>query len=119
MSPSKRQDARLAKLKAAQKESETREQWAYDNQLKIYEERDLLIRALSKVYPSHLTRNSGRKGGAGKAVVCIHTPNNGQLAWTLLGGDEQATAQFRHLEWTDNDWNGDTADERKQRLAGL
>ncbi len=119
MPPSKRSVATISKLKASQKEAETREQWAYDNQVKVYEERDLLIRALSKAYPSHLTRNSGRKGGAGKPVVCIHHPTAGNLAWTLLGGDDQALAQFRHLEWADNDWNGDTADERKQRLAGL
>ncbi len=117
--PSSSSDGRLKRLKAAAADAEERKQWAYDNQVKIYHERDLLIRALSKAYPSHLMRHKGSKAGHAKPVVCIQHPTAGQLCWTLMGGDEQARAMFRHLEWADNDWDGHTAAERNERLETL
>ena len=119
MPRSKPADPRIAKLKAAKAQAEEEKQWAFDNQAKVYEERDLLVRALSKVYPAHLMRHKGETTGNRKPVVCIVHPEVGQLCWTLLGGDEQAKAQFRHLEWTDNDWDGHKTADRYARLRSL
>lgn len=118
MPRSKADDARIAKLKAAKADADEQKQWAYDNQAKVYEERDLLVRALSKVYPAHLMRHRGTSGNR-KPVVCIEHPAVGQICWTLLGGDEQATAMFRHLEWQDNDWDGHKTADRYDRLRRL
>lgn len=117
--PSKAIETRLKRLKAAAADAEERKQWAYDNQLKIYKERDLLIRALSKAYPAHLMRHEGSKAGHAKPVVCIVHPTVGQLCWTLMGGDEQARQMFRHLEWQDNDWDGHNTDDRNERLSAI
>ncbi len=114
MPASKASNARLKALKAAKEQAETRQQWAFDNQAEIYRERDRLIRALSKAYPSHLMRHRGNSNP--KPVVCIVHPEVGQLCWTLMGGDEQAKTMFRHLEWTDNDWDGHKTADRNDRL---
>ena len=119
MAPSKASKQRLASLKAAKEQAETRQQWAYDNQLEVYKERDLLVRALSKVYPSHLMEHKGSNSGNRKPVVCIHHPEVGQMCWTLIGGDEQAKTMFRHLEWANNDWDGHKTADRYDRLAKL
>ena len=108
---------RMQQLKDAQSRSESEKEWAWGHAHEVYHERDLLVRALSKIYPSHLMRHRGKSGNH-KPVVCIDSPA-GQLCWTLLGGDEQAMAQFRHLEWTDNDWDGHKTVDRYARLAAL
>lgn len=91
-------------------------EWAWANAAEIYRERDLLVRALSKCHPSHLMRHV--RSGNPKPVVCIHTPA-GKLAWTLPEGDDYAKSHYRHLEWTDNDWDGCKTAERFERLEAL
>lgn len=118
MPPSKASNARLQALKAAAERSETEKQWAFDNQREVYHERDLLVRALSKVYPSHLMRHRGKSGNR-KPVVCINHPEVGQMCWTLIGGDDQATAMFGHLQWAENNWDGHKTADRYDRLSKL
>lgn len=91
-------------------------EWAWEHAAAVYEERDLLVRALSLLYPSHLMRHHSARNL--KPVVCIHTPA-GQLAWTLMGGDDEARARYRHLEWRDNDWDGHKTSDRIERLTAL
>ncbi len=98
-------------------------EWAWEHQAEVYLERDLLVRVLSKMYPSHLMRHVGKGSGNRKPVVCIHTPE-GQLAWTLPGAsvedaDNFARAHYRHLEWRDNDWDGHKTVDRYARLRKL
>ena len=104
-------------LKAGLARAEQREDWATSHAADLTRERDLLVRALSKIYPSHLMRHRG-KSGHHKPVVCIIAPS-GQLCWTLRDGDKQALESFRHLEWKENDWDGHTATDRLARLEAL
>ena len=90
-------------------------EWAWAHAAEVYRERDLLVCALSKVYPSHLMRHHSSRNQ--HAVVCIHTPV-GQLAWTFPD-TEWAKAHFGHLEWRENDWDGCKTKERFERLEKL
>ena len=78
-----------------------------------YRERDLLVRALSKQFPSHLSAYSNKR--TDKLVVCIHTPA-GQLAWTIPDDMHDA---YGHLEQTPNDWDKHKTAERLARLEAL
>lgn len=84
----------------------------------IYE-RNLLIAALARVWPSHLSETKKREAHRStdvnrKWVVCIHSPA-GQLAWHLT--NEEATSElFKWLEKRENDWDGHKAAEKPERL---
>jgi hypothetical protein len=98
-------------------------EWAWAHQAEVYAERDLLVIVLSKIYPSHLMRHTGKQGGNRKPVVCIHSPA-GQLCWTLPGetveaADDYARQHYRHLKWTENDWDGHKTKDRYERLAKI
>lgn len=105
---------RIDSLKAARARAEQERQYAFDNQAKVYEERDLLIGALARVYPSHLMQNSRN----GKPVLCIHTPS-GQLAWTLHTASDRLRSAIADLPVTHNDWDRAKTADRLDRLEQL
>ena len=107
---------RLAKLTEASKQAETEKEWAWGHAAEIYRERDLLVRALSKLYPSHLAPRAGHQPKGKTAwVVCIHIPGS-QLAWSLPA---HMLPLYDHLERTDNDWDRHKTAERFERLEAL
>lgn len=106
---------------------------AWDNAAEVYEERDLLVAALARVYPSHLMQSTRMDAkGERQTVICIHSPA-GQLPWTLPrrtldknAADDavQASGGTLHmaladLEITPNDWDGAKTKDRLDRLRRL
>lgn len=87
--------------------------------VEAFEERDLLVAALSQSYPSHrMTHHDVNKPvqtQSWRTVICVHTPV-GQLAWTI---PDERMADFAHLEDSANDWDGATKAERLARLRKL
>ena len=106
--------SRITHLRAARDRAELERQHAFDNQARIYEERDLLIGALARCYPSHRMRNSRN----GKETLCIHTPA-GQLAWTLHTASDRLKAAIGDIGASDNDWDKAKTAERLDRLERL
>lgn len=105
-----------AKAKAAIKDADEKRQHAWDNAAEIYRERDLLVRALSKLYPSHLAPRTGHQPKHKTAwVVCIHIPGS-QLAWSI---PSHMVKLYDHLERTANDWDRHKTAERFARLEAL
>lgn len=87
---------------------------------RAYRERDALLVAFSKVFPSHLMPDDGRPKryitGSHQWVVCIHAPV-GQLCWHIA---DEMLPQFDHLaRMEENHWDGHTTAERHLRLALL
>jgi hypothetical protein len=84
---------------------------------RAYYERNALVAALSKVYPSHLAEHPDDPSWdpAWKFLVIINTPA-GQLSWHL---HLSQVGEFAHLDYEDNDWDGHTTVEKYERLAKL
>lgn len=114
-------DKRLARLKAAKAEADERKGWAWEHAAEVYRERDLLVAALARCYPSHVMA-----AGKDRAAICIHTPA-GQLAWMFpmrSEGTVQANSGTLHdclsdLPTTPNDWDKAKAADRYARLEKL
>ena len=83
-----------------------------------YTERNQLVAALSKLYPSHLCRHDENDVDWSRDwlnIVCIHAPV-GQLTWHL---HDSQMPLFAHLQQGENHWDGHTTPEKYQRLAWL
>lgn len=83
-----------------------------------YEERNLLVSVLSRLYPSHLTKHDERDETWDRDwlnIVCIHTPE-GQATWHLKNAD---LYNFKHLKYEKNDWDGHKTNEKYARLMLL
>jgi hypothetical protein len=90
-----------------------------DSKNNAYKERDMLVCALSKLFPSHLQRHPDADKDwedDWRWIVFIQLPT-GQATWHIHDSD---------LEWFDHlsrdkhvDWDGHTTEEKYKRLAGL
>jgi hypothetical protein len=81
-----------------------------------YAERNRLVVALSKVYPSHLCRHeSGEWEDDWRNIVCVHLPT-GQATWHIHDSEIDL---FEHLPWGKNHWDGHTVEEKYARLKAL
>lgn len=84
-----------------------------------YNERNQMVAALSKLWPSHLCKHPESDEAWERdwmTIVCIHSPM-GQMTWHLH--DSQVSA-FAHLTLTDeNHWDGHDTPEKYRRLARL
>lgn len=80
-----------------------------------YRERDQLIAALSKVFPSHLARHEGPWEEDWRNIVCVHLPT-GQATWHVHDGEMPL---FAHLPEGLNHWDGHTTEEKYERLRAL
>lgn len=90
---------------------------------RAYHERNLLVAALSRIWPSHLMPLRPGKDDSENTwrwVVCIHSPE-GMLNWHLPNAE--IDVYFSHLERIgDNHWDQHTQDikwERLEKLAAL
>jgi len=82
-----------------------------------YVERNALVCALSKLWPSHMAMHPEDPAWEREwtHIVCIHAPV-GQLTWHI---HDSEVAAFAHLEMRPNDWDGHSTDEKYRRLASL
>jgi len=84
----------------------------------VYTERNALVCALSKLYPSHLADHPAWDEGWDPEwlnVVCIHGPT-GQMTWHI---HRLELDNFEHLPRHPNDWDGHTTEEKYARLKQL
>jgi len=82
-----------------------------------YAERDRLVAALSKCFPSHLVQHQGADWEDDwRNIVCIHLPT-GHVTWHIHDSEVE---WFSHLP-TDglHHWDGHTTAEKYERLAAL
>lgn len=87
-----------------------------DQKNNAYHERDQLVSALSKVYPSHLARDVYPDvEDSWRNIVCIHLPT-GQATWHI---HEIELEMFEHLHSGDAAcyWDGHSTEEKYARLA--
>ena len=83
-----------------------------------YTERDRLVCALSKLWPSHLAFHDETDlfwEKDWRNIVCIHSPA-GQLTWHI---HDSELCWFGHLMETEGDWDGHTTEEKYRRLEAL
>ena len=82
----------------------------------VYRERNQLVAALSKHYPSFIGKHDGDHWEAAWLIVFIELPT-GQVSWHTHASDLDL---FEHLERRDeNPWDGHTTEEKYDRLAQL
>ncbi len=81
----------------------------------VYAERDQLIAALSKLFPSHLAYHEGDWEDDWRNIVCIHLPT-GQATWHI---HDSELPWFGHLDGGEAHWDGHSTEEKYQRLAAM
>lgn len=87
-----------------------------------YRERNLLVAALSKLFPAVLMTHVDKEGeepwdGKWKTVVAIDLPT-GQVTWHVE--ESEVLASFSHLpRIAGNGWDGHDTEEKYRRLAAL
>jgi hypothetical protein len=85
---------------------------------RAYYERNALVAALSKLYPSHVGNHDPSDANWEPGwfnIVFIDTPQ-GQLSWHM---HESHMHLFEHLPPGANEWDGHTTVEKYERLAKL
>lgn len=83
-----------------------------------YKERDQLVAALSKLFPSYLCHHpedDKEWDEDWKWIVIVNLPT-GQCSWHIH--DSEIT-WFDHLDRKDNDWDGHTTKQKYERVARL
>lgn len=82
----------------------------------VYRERDQLVAALSKHYPSHFAIDETEKP-EWRHVICVHLPT-GQATWHI---HESELELFEHLAERDRPqhWDGHDTDEKYRRVGAL
>lgn len=84
----------------------------------VYTERNALVCALSKLWPSFLMDHPSTDDSwdpEWRNIVCIHAPV-GQLTWHI---HDRELPMFAHLHRAPNHWDGHTTEEKYARLARL
>lgn len=82
----------------------------------VYAERDRLVAALSKVFPSHLARHTGDAWEDDwRTIVCIHLPT-GQATWHVHDSERP---WFAHLAEEPDHWDGHSTGEKYARLEQI
>lgn len=83
-----------------------------------YHERDMLVAALSKCFPSYLARHSDEDKSwedDWRWIVYIDLPT-GQASWHIHDSEREL---FNHLDVRENRWDGHNTERKYQRLAAL
>jgi len=68
----------------------------------VYHERDQLVAALSKIYPSHTAVHHGEWEDGWRNIICIHLPT-GQATWHI---HDSELGLFDHLVTLTDHWDG-------------
>lgn len=83
---------------------------------KAYAERDRLVAALSKQYPSHLAWHVEPEWEDDwRNIVCIHLPT-GQATWHIHDAE---LPLFGHLTRENGHWDGHSTEEKYERVGRL
>lgn len=79
-----------------------------------YWERNKLLALISRIFPSHLSRHPAEEEWEDdwRNIVCVHLPS-GQATWHI---HDQELANFQHLEWGENHWDGHDTLEKYDRV---
>jgi hypothetical protein len=77
-----------------------------------YFERNLLVAALTKLWPSHIWLNPDDEEWP---IIYIESPM-GQLSWHV---PKRELILFEHLEFGENTWDGHSPAEKEDRLNAL
>jgi len=88
-----------------------------DQKNQAYEERNALVSAISKIWPSHMALHPESDESWERdwmRIVCVHSPV-GQLTWHIHDSDRG----FDHLNMAPNDWDGHSTEEKYKRLASF
>jgi hypothetical protein len=81
-----------------------------------YAERDRLVAALSKCFPSHLATHDGADWHHDwRTIVCIHLPT-GQATWHIHDSERP---WFSHLLTLEDHWDGHSTAEKYERLGRM
>lgn len=86
-----------------------------------YRERDMLVAALSKSYPSHLARHPDSDTtweDAWRHIVCVHLPT-GQATWHLHDSEWFLFTHLTYREPACPGWDGHGTTEKYARLSSL
>lgn len=92
--------------------------WLNQNSLdKVYHERNQLVAALTKVFPSYISKHPQDEEWEDdwRFIVFIRLPT-GQVSWHI---HDSEVDMFTHLAVRPNDWDGHTTEEKYDRLARL
>ena len=88
----------------------------------VYRERDKLVAALTKLFPSHLTRHKEMPGENWDPlwlnVVCVHLPT-GQATWHIHLSELAWFSHLGRIKMQCEGYNGYTTEEKYQRLFRL
>lgn len=90
---------------------------AEEGKSQAYRERNMLVAALSRLYPSYLMQHPDDPvwDRDWRWIVCIEAPV-GQLTWHL---HDSHLPMFNHLPEKANNWDGHSTEEKYARLAKL
>lgn len=83
-----------------------------------YQERDMLVWALSKLFPAHLARHSDEDKDwedDWRWIVYVQLPT-GQVSWHIHDSERD---MFDHLKIEPNEWDGHNTERKYQRLQAL
>lgn len=83
-----------------------------------YSERNWLVCALSKCFPSHLCRHPESDTeweNDWRWIVCVHGPT-GQMTWHIHDSER---SMFHHLPVSEQHWDGHSTEEKYRRLEAL
>lgn len=85
-------------------------------ELTAYQQRDILVALLARVWPSHLARHVGDPWEDDwRNIVCLHTPQ-GQATFHI---HDSELPLFRTLRMEGGDWDGHGSEEKFDRLIRL
>ncbi len=115
-------DAKPAKVLTLRQQLDAaleRQGWAWEHLAEANDERLVLIRALTMIYPSHLMPYRVPKKPnaitANRKMVCVHTPT-GTCAWLFR---DHEMLQFSHLSDGPHHWDGSQRGDRLARLREI
>lgn len=83
-----------------------------------YTERNQLVAALNKQYPSHMCMHPEEDKeweSRWRTIICIHAPT-GQLTWHIHDKERKL---FKHLKMRPSHYDGHTTEEKYKRLKKI
>ncbi len=98
--------------------SQEREREIVESKNNAYHERDMLVCALSKLFPAYLAQHDEADlewENDWRWIVYVELPT-GQVSWHIHDSERE---MFNHLEVKANNWDGHNTERKYQRLKAL
>lgn len=105
-------------IQAAQEDMRRKFEAEKKSKDEAYRERNMLVCALTKLFPAYLARHDEKDMGWERDwmwIVYIDLPT-GQVSWHLHDSD---VAMFRHLKVQENKWDGHNTQRKYEHVAAL